>query len=81
MKPSSLPPRAGVGFKPEHFAAIDANLQPLGFFEVHAENYMARAARRMRSLRASGRTMRCRSMASACRSGRCSRSTATISTG
>lgn len=40
MKPSSLPPRAGVGFKPEHFAAIDASLQPLGFFEVHAENYM-----------------------------------------
>lgn len=40
MKPSSLPPRAGVGFKPEHFAAIDAGLQPLGFFEVHAENYM-----------------------------------------
>lgn len=40
MKPSSLPPRAGVGFKPEHFTAIDAAPQPLGFFEVHAENYM-----------------------------------------
>src|SRR5260370_31863593 len=35
-----LPPRAGVGFKPEHFAAINAALQPVGFFEVHAENYM-----------------------------------------
>ncbi|GEO84356.1 MULTISPECIES: MNIO family bufferin maturase [Alphaproteobacteria] len=40
MKPSKLPSRAGVGFKPEHFAAIDACPQPLGFFEVHAENYM-----------------------------------------
>ena len=40
MKPSELPRRAGVGFKPEHFAAIDAVSQPIGFFEVHAENYM-----------------------------------------
>lgn len=40
MIPSSLPPRAGVGFKPEHFEAIDAAPQPIGFFEVHAENYM-----------------------------------------
>ncbi len=40
MKPSALPRRAGVGFKPEHFAAIDAARQPVGFFEVHAENYM-----------------------------------------
>ena len=40
MKPSHLPPRAGVGFKPEHFSEIDAARQPVGFFEVHAENYM-----------------------------------------
>ncbi|MCL6708271.1 DUF692 domain-containing protein [Pseudomonas sp. R2.Fl] len=40
MKPSRLPARAGVGFKPEHFARIDAGPQPVGFFEVHAENYM-----------------------------------------
>jgi hypothetical protein len=40
MKPSTLPPRAGAGFKPEHFAAIDAEPQPVGFFEIHAENYM-----------------------------------------
>ncbi|MBB3979974.1 hypothetical protein GGQ64_005221 [Rhizobium azooxidifex] len=40
MKASRLPRRAGVGFKPEHFAKIDARPQPLGFFEVHAENYM-----------------------------------------
>ncbi|NTJ65354.1 DUF692 domain-containing protein [Agrobacterium rhizogenes] len=40
MKPSELPRRAGVGFKPEHFAAINGGAQPIGFFEVHAENYM-----------------------------------------
>jgi uncharacterized protein (UPF0276 family) len=35
-----LPLSAGVGFKPEHFAAIDSTNPALGFFEVHAENYM-----------------------------------------
>lgn len=35
-----LPARAGLGFKPEHFAAIRAQRPALGFFEVHAENYM-----------------------------------------
>jgi uncharacterized protein len=30
----------GVGFKPEHFAAIADTRPELGFFEVHAENYM-----------------------------------------
>lgn len=37
---SQLPRRAGVGFKPEHFAEINTERQPVGFFEVHAENYM-----------------------------------------
>ena len=40
MHPSILPPRPGVGFKPEHFAEIDSTRQPVGFFEIHAENYM-----------------------------------------
>jgi hypothetical protein len=40
MKPVTLPSRPGVGFKPEHFAKIIAEPQPVGFFEVHAENYM-----------------------------------------
>lgn len=35
-----LPPRAGLGFKPEHFAAIRRDPRPPAFFEVHAENYM-----------------------------------------
>jgi uncharacterized protein len=36
----SLPPGAGVGFKPDHFDAIRSTRPALGFFEVHAENYM-----------------------------------------
>lgn len=40
MIPSALPRRSGVGFKPEHFADILAEPQTIGFFEVHAENYM-----------------------------------------
>lgn len=40
MVPSALPPGVGVGFKPRHFADIDAAPQPVAFFEVHAENYM-----------------------------------------
>ena len=37
---STLPARAAVGFKPAHFRDIIAAAQPVGFFEVHAENYM-----------------------------------------
>lgn len=35
-----LPALAGVGFKPDHFAAIRKGAAGIGFFEVHAENYM-----------------------------------------
>lgn len=35
-----LPALPGVGFKPEHFAAILRDAEGIGFFEVHAENYM-----------------------------------------
>jgi uncharacterized protein len=34
------PPRVGVGFKAEHFEPILESRPELGFFEVHAENYM-----------------------------------------
>ena len=37
---SELPARAGVGFKPMHFRDILTATRPVGFFEVHAENYM-----------------------------------------
>lgn len=36
----TLPARAGVGLKPEHFREILASQPDIGFFEVHAENYM-----------------------------------------
>lgn len=35
-----LPAKAGVGFKPDHFTAIRAGSKDIGFFEIHAENYM-----------------------------------------
>jgi uncharacterized protein (UPF0276 family) len=40
MHRTALPPVPGIGFKPQHFDAIIADEQPLGFIEVHAENYM-----------------------------------------
>ena len=36
----ALPIAAGVGLKPEHVETILATRPELGFFEVHAENYM-----------------------------------------
>jgi uncharacterized protein (UPF0276 family) len=35
-----LPQRAGLGLKPEHFAHVHAFQPDVGFFEVHAENYL-----------------------------------------
>lgn len=35
-----LPARAGVGLKPEHFRDVLQTRPDIGFFEVHAENYM-----------------------------------------
>ena len=40
LAPSALPLRGGLGLKPEHFHAIAASEPDVGFFEVHAENYM-----------------------------------------
>lgn len=39
---NNLPKSVGVGFKPEHFAAIRQDSGPVGFLEVHAENYMGK---------------------------------------
>lgn len=36
----ALPARTGLGLKPAHFQTILDTRPPLGFFEVHAENYM-----------------------------------------
>jgi uncharacterized protein (UPF0276 family) len=35
-----IPPRAGVGLKPDHYRTILESDPDIGFFEVHAENYM-----------------------------------------
>jgi uncharacterized protein (UPF0276 family) len=35
-----LPPRAGLGLKPQHYGEILGSEADVGFFEVHAENYM-----------------------------------------
>ncbi|MGE7957638.1 DUF692 domain-containing protein [Pseudomonas sp. NPDC089530] len=37
---SSLPRRAGLGLKTEHFREVLREQPDIGFFEVHAENYM-----------------------------------------
>lgn len=37
---AGLPKRAGVGLKPEHYRTILETMPDVGFFEVHAENYM-----------------------------------------
>ncbi len=38
---SAQPPmRAGVGLKAEHYRTVLETLPNVGFFEVHAENYM-----------------------------------------
>lgn len=38
--PFGLPPRAGLGLKTEHFREVLGSQPDIGFFEVHAENYM-----------------------------------------
>lgn len=38
--PDGLPDRAGLGLKPQHFAEILATEPDIGFFEIHAENYL-----------------------------------------
>jgi uncharacterized protein (UPF0276 family) len=37
---SGLPPRSGLGLKTEHFREVLGAKPDIGFFEVHAENYM-----------------------------------------
>jgi uncharacterized protein (UPF0276 family) len=48
----SLPARPGVGYKPQHFAAIMADPGAVGWLEIHAENYMGDGGRPLAQLRA-----------------------------
>lgn len=49
---SSLPPLPGVGYKPQHYAEIIEDPAPVGWLEVHAENYMGDGGRPIAQLRA-----------------------------
>lgn len=40
LRLDALPPRAGLGLKPEHYDHVLEHRPDVGFFEVHAENYM-----------------------------------------
>ena len=48
----TLPARPGVGYKPQHFAAIMADAGAVGWLEIHAENYMGDGGRPLAQLRA-----------------------------
>ncbi len=47
-----LPDAPGVGYKPQHFADILDNPDPVAWFEIHAENYMGDGGRPLAQLRA-----------------------------
>ncbi|MCC1494798.1 DUF692 family multinuclear iron-containing protein [Cognatishimia sp. F0-27] len=48
----SLPPLPGVGYKPQHFAALMDDPAPVGWLEIHAENYMGDGGRPLAQLNA-----------------------------
>ena len=48
----TLPAAAGVGYKPKHFNDILENPSPVGWLEIHAENYMGDGGRPLAQLRA-----------------------------
>lgn len=47
-----LPALPGVGYKPQHFDALRAAPGPVGWLEIHAENYMGDGGRPLAQLRA-----------------------------
>jgi uncharacterized protein (UPF0276 family) len=47
----TLPARPGVGYKAQHYSDIMDNPGPLGWLEVHAENYMGNGGRPIAQLR------------------------------
>jgi len=49
---NTLPALPGVGYKPQHFAAVMDDPAPVGWLEIHAENYMGGGGRPLAQLRA-----------------------------
>lgn len=49
--PKGLPSLPGVGYKPQHFAEILDAPGPVGWLEIHAENYMGDGGRPLAQLR------------------------------
>lgn len=47
----ALPATPGVGYKPQHFSNILARPDPVGWLEIHAENYMGDGGRPLAQLR------------------------------
>ncbi len=48
---AALPSRPGVGYKAQHYTQIMENPGPLGWLEIHAENYMGDGGRPLAQLR------------------------------
>ncbi len=46
-----LPPRPGIGYKPQHFSNILQDAEPVKWLEIHAENYMGDGGRPLAQLR------------------------------
>lgn len=51
-RPNILPSAPGVGYKPQHYAAILADPGDVAWLEIHAENYMGDGGRPLAQLRA-----------------------------
>jgi uncharacterized protein len=51
QSPRFLPPAPGVGYKPQHFAAILQDAGSVDWLEIHAENYMGLGGRPLAQLR------------------------------
>ena len=49
---TTLPAAPGVGYKPQHYAEILSGPGPVGWLEIHAENYMGDGGRPLAQLRA-----------------------------
>jgi len=50
-RPAPPPALPGVGYKPQHYSAIIADAAPVGWLEIHAENYMGDGGRPLAQLR------------------------------